>query len=49
MFYQKTEGKMSPVRPSCRLEDHVKMDVKYELGVLTEFVWFRIGNSGGLW
>jgi hypothetical protein len=41
--------KISLVRPSCRLEDNIKMDVKYGLGVLTEFVWFRIGSSGGLW
>lgn len=49
MFCQKTEGKISLVRPSRRLEDNIKMDVTYELGVLTEFVWFRIENSGGLW
>jgi len=47
MFNQKTEGKISLV--SRRLRDNIKMDVKYELGVLTEFVWFRIGDSGGLW
>ena len=48
MFDQKNEGKISLVRLS-RWLDFIMMDVKYELGVLTEFVWFRIGNSGGLW
>lgn len=48
MFDQKTEGKVSLVRPSGGLEDNIKIDVKYEFGVLTEFVCFKIWTGGGL-
>jgi len=32
MFNQKTEGKISLVRPSRRLEVNINMDVKCEIG-----------------
>jgi hypothetical protein len=45
----KPEGKKSPERPRCRLEDNIKMNIgEIVWGIWTGLIWFRIGISGGL-
>jgi hypothetical protein len=44
----KPEGKKPLERPRRRWMDNIRMDLK-EIGWMwTEFIWFRIGTSGGL-
>jgi hypothetical protein len=43
----KPEGKRLLVRPRCRWEDNIKMDVqKLEVVVGTGWSWLRIGTAG---
>jgi len=37
-----------PLRNTSRLEDNIKMDVKWNWRVCTEFIWLRVGTIGEL-
>jgi hypothetical protein len=47
---EKPEGKRQLVRPRRKWEDNIKMDLRERgwVSVWTEFIWVRIGTSGGL-
>jgi len=46
----KSEGKRPLGRPRRKWEDNIKMDLRERgwVSVWTEFIWVRIGTSGGL-
>jgi hypothetical protein len=44
----RSEGKRPLVRPRCRWEDNIRMDLREEdERVWTVCIWLRIGTSGG--
>jgi hypothetical protein len=48
-FVGKPEVKRLVVRPRCRWEDNIKMDLQEAgLGAWTGLMWLRIGTGGGL-
>jgi hypothetical protein len=48
-FCGEEPGRNSPFRSrSLRWQDNIKRGVKYGGSVLTEFIWRRVGTSGGL-
>jgi hypothetical protein len=48
MLVGEPEGKRLLVRSRRRWKDNIETELKYGV-VWTGFVWFRIGNNGGLW
>jgi len=43
----KPEGKRTFGRTRRRLEDNIKMDLKWDVGAWTGSSWLRIGTGGG--
>jgi hypothetical protein len=48
ILVKKPERKRPLRRPSHRLEDNIKVDLKYGMRIWTELIWLKIWSSGRL-